>query len=351
MSITLTASLTIKNDDDFRRVLEFVKPDESDTEPQTDEEYQEVMNIYDSLQESERCAWMTKHCTRLYVDFDKRNKTLSWSGRNWQMGYADDIAQLVVAQFPDIEFRIRIGSDWDCQDFGVSEQGKIRWLELSDDVKDMFEWGIDVDPYEGPTLEQLEELRQYRRARVQEMIDLGVDISIDTWPPTKEQYDEERRLKDADLPRIKHRIWTDLSDFVYKDEDVVSMIADEYADIGLSKEELLEAGRDGMAKAREHYDEKEHGSCFYAYADSWIREAIFQTIGAELAKPTIENYEELQRHTREIVQEMIDLGVNISPDTWPPSKEQLDEEYRLRCIKDNEERKARIKDDFPDLPF
>ena len=190
MSITLTASLTIKNDDDFRRVLEFVKPDESDTEPQTDEEFQEVMNIYDNLQESERCAWMTKHCTRLYVDFDKRNKTLSWSGRNWQMGYADDIAQLVVAQFPDIEFRIRIGSDWDCQDFGVSEQGKIRWLELSDDVKDMFGWGIDVDPYEGPTLEQLEELRQYRRARVQEMIDLGVDISIDTWPPTKEQYDE-----------------------------------------------------------------------------------------------------------------------------------------------------------------
>ena len=207
MSITLTASLTIKNDDDFRRVFEFVKPDESDTEPQTDEEYQEVMNIYDNLQESERCAWMTKHCTRLYVDFDKRNKTLSWSGRNWQMGYADDIAQLVVAQFPDIEFRIRIGSDWDCQDFGVSEQGKIRWLELSDDVKDMFGWGIDVDPYEGPTLEQLEELRQYRRARVQEMIDLGVDISIDTWPPTKEQYDEERRLKDADCEDDEH--WLD----------------------------------------------------------------------------------------------------------------------------------------------
>lgn len=207
MSITLTASLTIKNDDDFRRVFEFVKPDESDTEPQTDEEYQQGIDILNNLHESERCAWMTKHCTRLYVDFCKRNKTLSWSGRNWQMGYADDIAQLVVAQFPDIEFRICIGSDWDCQDFGVSEQGKIRWLELSDDVKDMFGWGIDVDPYEGPTLEQLEELRQYRRARVQEMIDLGVDISIDTWPPTKEQYDEERRLKDADCEDDEH--WLD----------------------------------------------------------------------------------------------------------------------------------------------
>ena len=289
--------------------------------------------------------------TQILIEPYKRYKKLSWSGRNWQMGYASDIAQMVVAQFPDIEFRICIGSGPDNLGFGISEQGKIRWLELSDDVNEMFEWGIDVDPYEGPTLEQLEELRQYRRARVQEMIDLGVDISIDTWPPTKEQYDEERRLKDADLPRIKHRIWTDLDDFVCKDKDVVSMIADEYADIGLSKEELLEAGRDGMAKAHEHYDEKENEFCFYAYADSWIREAIFQAIGAELAKPTIENYEELQRHTREIVQEMIDLGVNISPDTWPPSKEQLDEEYRLRCIKDNEERKARIKDDFPDLPF
>ena len=209
MSITLTASLTIKNDDDFRRVFEFVKPDESDTEPQTDEEYQQVMNIYDSLQGPERCAWMTKHCTRLYVDFYKRDKTLSWSGRNAQGGYAEDIAELVVAQFPDIEFHICSGSDWDFPDisFGVSEQGKIRWLELSDDVKDMFGWGIDVDPYEGPTLEQLEELRQYRRARVQEMIDLGVDISIDTWPPTKEQYDEERRLKDADCEDDEH--WLD----------------------------------------------------------------------------------------------------------------------------------------------
>ena len=338
MSITLTASLTIKNDDDFRRVLEFVKPDESDTEPQTDEEYQQGIDILNNLHESERCAWMTKHCTRLYVDFDfyKRDKTLSWSGRNWQMGYADDIAQMVVAQFPDIEFRISSGSDWDFPyiRFGVSEQGKIKWLELNDDIYDMFGFGIDVDPYEGPTLEQLEELRQYRRARVQEMIDLGVDISIDTWPPTKEQYDEERRLKDAekdaDLPRIKHRLWDEADEIFYNDEDVVSMIADEYADIGLSKEELLEAGRDGMAKAREHYDEKENEFCFYAYADSWIREAIFQAIGAELAKPTIENYEELQRHTREIVQEMIALGVNISPDTWPPTREQLDEDFRLR---------------------
>ena len=49
MGFTATATLELKNDDDFRRVLEFVKPDESDTEPQTDEEYGQVMNIYDNL--------------------------------------------------------------------------------------------------------------------------------------------------------------------------------------------------------------------------------------------------------------------------------------------------------------
>ena len=209
MSFTTTASLTIKNENDFRRVLEFVKPDESDTEPQTDEEFQQGINIVNNLQGREQCAWMTKHCTRLYVDFYKRDDMLklSWSARDWEVGWACEIAERVVTQFPDIVFRICIGSGPDDLEFGISEQGKIRWLELSDDVKDMFGWGIDVDPYEGPTLEQLEELRQYRRARVQEMIDLGVDISIDTWPPTKEQYDEERRLKDADCEVDEH--WLD----------------------------------------------------------------------------------------------------------------------------------------------
>ena len=197
MSFWTTASLTLMDDDDFRRVLEFVKPDESDTEPQTDEEYMQVMAFLDNLQRPERCAWMTKHCTRLYVDFgaEPQIKELSWSGRNAQGGYACDIAELVVAQFPDIEFRISTGSGPDDLKFGISEQGKVKWLELSDDVQEMFEWGIDVDPYTGPTPENYEELHRYRRARVQEMIDLGVNISIDQWPPTSEQYVEEIHLK------------------------------------------------------------------------------------------------------------------------------------------------------------
>ena len=200
MSFWITASLTLKDDDDFRRVLEFVKPDESDTEPQTDEEYMQVMAFLDNLQRPERCAWMPKHCTRLYVDFraEPERKELSWSGRNAQGGYACDIAELVVAQFPDIEFRISsICPDFGDYKFGVSENGKVKWIELSKDALEMIEWGIDVDPYTGPTPENLEELNQRRRARVQEMIDLGVHISPDTWPPTKEQIDEDYRLRYA----------------------------------------------------------------------------------------------------------------------------------------------------------
>jgi hypothetical protein len=132
------------------------------------------------------------------VDFgaEPQKKELSWSGRNAQGGYACDIAELVVAQFPDIEFRISsICPDFGDYKFGVSENGKVKWIKLSDDVQEMFEWGIDIDPYTGPTPENLEELNQRRRARVQEMIDLGVNISIDQWPPTREQFDEERHIK------------------------------------------------------------------------------------------------------------------------------------------------------------
>ena len=177
MSFTTTATLTIKNDDDFRRVSEFVTPDESDTAPQTDEEYGQVINFVDTLQGPERCAWMTKHCTRLYVDFDKRDDKLelSWSGRNEIGGWAVEIAELVVAQFPDIEFRVRSFCEGGDFRFGLSENGKVRWLELSDEVCEMLDFGIDVNPYLGPTEENRKELqrekKEYKKFREQERLE------------------------------------------------------------------------------------------------------------------------------------------------------------------------------------
>ena len=199
MGFSTTATLIVMRKEDFCRVFNFVKPDEHDEEPQTDEEYKQVLDYVDTLSGEERAAWMTRHCTRLYVDFRAKEdkQELSWSGRNEIGGWAEDIAELVVGQFPDVEFRISAFCDFGGIDltYGVSENGKVKWIELSDDVQEMFEWGIDVDPYTGPTPENLEELKQRRRARVQEMIDLGVNISIDQCPPTREQFDEERHIK------------------------------------------------------------------------------------------------------------------------------------------------------------
>lgn len=163
MSYTFSTYLIVKNRDDFRRVLEFAQPDRLETNPEKLE--------------------------------------LFWTGET-----CCEKAKSVVAQFPDIEFRIC--DSWDLgAKYGLSENGKIRWLELSDDVNEMMDWGIDVDPFTEPTSEQFEELRQHRRARVQEMINLGVHISPDTWPPTKDQIDEEIRLKALEREVNEH--WLD----------------------------------------------------------------------------------------------------------------------------------------------
>ena len=207
------ATLKVTRKEDFFRVFNFVKPDEHDEEPQTDEEYKQVIDYVDTLSGEERAAWMTRHCTRLYVDFGAKEdkQELSWSGRKEIGGWAEEIAELVVGQFPDVEFLISsICPDFSDYRYGVSEKGKIKWIELSDDVQEMFEWGIDVDPYTGPTPENLEELKQHRKARVQEMIDLGVNISIDQWPPTSEQFDEERRLKYGEPTPMEYDDDTDL---------------------------------------------------------------------------------------------------------------------------------------------
>jgi len=203
MGFWTTATLKVMRREDFSRVFNFVKPDEQDEEPNDGEEYHQVLNYVDTLSKEERLAWMTRHCKRLYVDFEAKEdeRTLSWSGRNSIGGWAEDIAKMVPSQFPDVDFRISVVCpDYSDFQFGVSEAGKIKWIELSEDVSEMMEWGIDVDPYTGPTPDNMEELKQCRRERVQEMIDLGVDISIDQWPPTKEQFDEERRLKYGETP-------------------------------------------------------------------------------------------------------------------------------------------------------
>lgn len=59
------------------------------------------------------------------------------------------------------------------------------------------------------------------------------------------------------------------------DEELVVLIAEEYADGILSKEELVEAGMNGITKAHKKYDKK-YDFSFNAYAVWWVRQAIFE---------------------------------------------------------------------------
>lgn len=61
------------------------------------------------------------------------------------------------------------------------------------------------------------------------------------------------------------------------DEELISFVAEEYADKGLTQEELMEAGHAGIAKAREKFKENNDYS-FYPYASWWVHQRILQAI-------------------------------------------------------------------------
>ena len=173
-----TASLQVKDLEAFRRVLEFVKPDESETAPEDREEYGQVTDYLATLSGAERCAWMTRHCKRLNVEFavDAAKQTLSWSGYYAMGDWAKEILDLVVAQFPEIEFRVSVLEGQYSMDFGISERGKIKWLDVSYDVEEMCRLGIEVDPYADPTPESIRQLKVHRWNRAIE------DIKDVRWP-------------------------------------------------------------------------------------------------------------------------------------------------------------------------
>ena len=61
------------------------------------------------------------------------------------------------------------------------------------------------------------------------------------------------------------------------DEELISLVTEEYADKGLTQKELMEAGRSGIAKAHGHYNEPKEFS-FNSYAVWWIRQQVIQAI-------------------------------------------------------------------------
>ena len=63
---------------------------------------------------------------------------------------------------------------------------------------------------------------------------------------------------------------------------LVEKVVDEYQNQGLTLEELMEAGNDGLKKAEEKYNPKADFS-FESYAVWWIRHSILQAL-AEKSK-------------------------------------------------------------------
>ena len=77
------------------------------------------------------------------------------------------------------------------------------------------------------------------------------------------------------------------------DEELISLVTEEYADKGLTQEELMEAGRSGIVKAHGHYNEPKEFS-FNSYAVWWIRQRIFLELFANV-KQSIAVSDRLQR--------------------------------------------------------
>ena len=59
----------------------------------------------------------------------------------------------------------------------------------------------------------------------------------------------------------------------------VAAVAKQYTDRGMTIDELMGAGNDGLIEAAKRYDEKD-GFKFISYAIWWIRQSILQTLSA-----------------------------------------------------------------------
>ena len=64
-----------------------------------------------------------------------------------------------------------------------------------------------------------------------------------------------------------------------ENRSVVEAVAKQYMDKGLTMEQLIEEGNNGLVKAAERYDESK-GFKFLSYAVWWIRQSILQALAA-----------------------------------------------------------------------
>lgn len=140
--------------------------------------------------------------TPLVASCDDEGLTISFGETcsNSYDGWFLKIPELLAKDFPSVPFRstawTSMGDYW----WANNRDGKIVPVDHHEEIYEMmWQWGIDIndknDPFMGPNDKAWAELKHCRDQYVQEMINLGVDITPGTWPPTQEQEDQFQRLK------------------------------------------------------------------------------------------------------------------------------------------------------------
>ena len=85
----------------------------------------------------------------------------------------------------------------------------------------------------------------------------------------------------------------------------VVSVAKQHMNQGLTLEQLIEAGNQGLMKAAEKFDEK-HGFKFIAYAVWWIRQSILQALAATEQGEPIPSDDQLTARERGILRSIED---------------------------------------------
>lgn len=178
MPMVYTTVLEFESDDDMRRAYDYAKPF-IDT---LNADRPEGLKI-----ELDRWSDAGKAFFGFHGPSSFNEEGFCWS----------DIPALMAVEFPEMPFNVTVTSSTADHWWARNVDGVLLPVDHYEEILEMiFRWYIDVeDPFAGPTEENWAEMRRCREQRVQEMIDLGVDIAPGTWPPSGEQFEQEYRFR------------------------------------------------------------------------------------------------------------------------------------------------------------
>ena len=92
---------------------------------------------------------------------------------------------------------------------------------------------------------------------------------------------------------------------IAENRSVVEAVAKQYLNRGLTMEQLIDEGNNGLLKAAERYDESKDFK-FLSYAVWWIRQSILQALAATQRGEPIPNEDQLTARERGILRSIED---------------------------------------------